>query len=95
LIMIAEPFNHALTRDGIILASIIGGLLTGCLHEASLQSGEAAESRDRSGFVNQLGILQVIPSFDRGQRAMIGHVTLQRGNRDIAEVNSVVVSSIG
>src|SRR6185295_7911275 len=32
LIVVAKPFEHALARDGIILASI-GGLLTGGLHE--------------------------------------------------------------
>ena len=46
--MVAEPFNHALAGDGVILTSA-GGLLTGCLHEASIRvSSQSCQYRKLS-----------------------------------------------
>ena len=56
---------------------------------------EASEPWSRLGFIDQLGILEIIPRFDRAQRAMVCHVTLQRRDRNIAQVNRVVVRPVG
>jgi hypothetical protein len=42
--MVAKPFEHALARDGIILASI-RGLLTGGLHETSVRDQKYLNTR--------------------------------------------------
>jgi len=35
LVVLAKPFDHSLSRDGVILKASICGLLTGGLHEVN------------------------------------------------------------
>jgi hypothetical protein len=36
LVVLVKPLDHSLPRDGVILLTFVCGLLTGCLHEASI-----------------------------------------------------------
>src|SRR6267143_1286072 len=47
-----------------------------------------------SALMKQFGVIQIVPRFDRGKGVMIGHVALQRCNRDVTLFDGIVVRAI-